>query len=79
VESPALSIAVAEQLDLAGLQKLPPSAADPAALAIQPADPNPPTAPKRSDADKSTSIAAALDDTPPDAANKPDDSAPDQP
>jgi hypothetical protein len=84
VESPALSIAVAEQLDFAGLENLPPSAADSAAPASPPNPANPqPTAakPVRSDADKSTSIAAALDDAPPENTNKPgtDDSAPDQP
>jgi hypothetical protein len=67
VDSPALSIAVAEQLDFAGLEKLPPTAAEPALAKV---------------ADKSTSVAAALDDAPADGAQKPDpgdDTPADQP
>lgn len=74
-ESPAPSIAVVEQLDLAGLEKLPASGADVPVAAAK----SPPSAAQP--ADKSTSVAAALDDAPSDDAPKPDtDDAPaDQP
>lgn len=63
-DSPALSIAVAEQLDYAALQKLPPLAASTAALAAEPAPPPQSAAePSPTEAEnKSTSIAAASDD-----------------